>query len=135
MTMDKTTLERAFEIARGGHLDAVVLGAFQVDPEGSFANWTTPGMGGGAIGGAMDLVVDPGRLIIAMRHSERNGKSKIVNTLDYPVTATGMVDLIVTDLAIVERDADGLVLRKVAPGFTADEVQQVTDVPLRVELW
>jgi 3-oxoacid CoA-transferase len=126
---------RAFEIARGGHLDAVVLGAFQVDPDGSFANWTTPSMGGGAIGGAMDLLVEPGRLIIAMRHSERSGRSKIVSKLDYAVTGSNIVDVIVTDLAIVERDADGLVLRKVAPGFTAEEIQQVTEAPMRVELW
>jgi 3-oxoacid CoA-transferase len=125
----------AFEIARGGHLDAVVLGAFQVDPLGSFANWTTPAMGGGAIGGAMDLVVAPGKLIIAMRHSERNGRSKIVNQLDYPVTGSGIVDLIVTDLAVVERDDEGLVLRKVAPGFDAQEVLGLTEAPMRVDLW
>ncbi|WP_425839939.1 3-oxoacid CoA-transferase [Microbacterium sp. PA5] len=126
---------RAFEIARGGHLDAVVLGAFQVDPEGSFANWTTPAMGGGAIGGAMDLVVDPGRLIIAMRHCERNGRSKIVSSLDYPVTGRAIVDLIVTDLAVIERDETGLVLRKAAPGFAAEEIVELTAAPMRVDLW
>lgn len=126
---------RAFEIARGGHLDAVVLGAFQVDPAGSFANWTTPAMGGGAIGGAMDLVVNPGRLIVAMRHCERNGRSKLVPTLDYPLTGKEIVDLIVTDLAVVERDARGLVLRKVAPGFVPEEIVQLTEVPLQVDLW
>jgi 3-oxoacid CoA-transferase len=126
---------RAFEIARGGHLDAVVLGAFQVDPSGSFANWTTPAMGGGAIGGAMDLLVDPGKLIIAMRHSERNGRSKLVKALDYPITGKDIVDLVVTDLAIVERDADGLVLRRVAPGFDAEEVVALTEAPMRVDLW
>jgi 3-oxoacid CoA-transferase len=126
---------RAFEIARGGHLDAVVLGAFQVDPAGSFANWTTPAMGGGAIGGAMDLVVDPGRLIIAMRHCERNGRSKLVRALDYPLTGKEVVDLIVTDIAVIERDARGFVLRKAAPGFTADDIVELTEAPLRVELW
>lgn len=126
---------RAFEIARGGHLDAVVLGAFQVEPGGSFANWTTPAMGGGAIGGAMDLLVDPGRLIIAMRHAERSGRSKLVNELDYPVTGTDIVDVVVTDLAIVERDAEGFVLRRVAPGFTPEEVVELTEAPLRVDLW
>jgi len=126
---------RAFEIARGGHLDAVVLGAFQVDSEGSFANWTTPAMGGGAIGGAMDLLVDPGRLIIAMRHSERNGRSKLVRSLDYPHTGRRIVDVVVTDLAVIERDADGLVLRKVAPGFEPEEIVELTEAPLRVELW
>lgn len=126
---------RAFEIARGGHLDAVVLGAFQVDPSGSFANWTTPTMGGGAIGGAMDLLVDPGRLIIAMRHCERNGRPKLVAELDYPATGKDIVDLIVTDLAVIERDAEGFVLRRTAPGFTPDDVAQLTGAPFRVDLW
>lgn len=125
----------AFEIARGGHLDAVVLGAFQVDPHGSFANWTTPAMGGGAIGGAMDLLVDPGKLIIAMRHSERNGRSKLVNQLDYPVTGTNIVDVVVTDLAVMERDAQGFVLRRVAPGFDPQEIVDLTEAPLRIALW
>ena len=126
---------RAFEIARGGHLDAVVLGAFQVEPSGSFANWTTPAMGGGAIGGAMDLLVEPGKVIIAMRHSERNGRSKLVKSLDYPITAKNIVDVVVTDLAVMERDIDGFVVRKVAPGFTAEEIVALTEAPLRIDLW
>jgi 3-oxoacid CoA-transferase len=125
----------AFEIARGGHLSAVVLGAFQVDSTGSFANWTTPKMGGGAIGGAMDLVVNPGKLIIAMRHTERSGAPKIVDTVHYPVTGTSCVDLIVTDLAIIERDTRGLVLREIAPGFTVDDILELTEAKLRVDLW
>jgi 3-oxoacid CoA-transferase len=125
----------AFEMARGGRLDAVVLGAYQVGADGSFANWTTPQMGGGAIGGAMDLVVHPGRLIIAMRHAERSGQPKIVRECRYPVTGTGCVDLVVTDLAVVERDERGLVLRECAPGFSPDDVHGLTDAPLVVELW
>lgn len=125
----------AFEMARGGHLDAVVLGAFQVQADGSFANWTTPKMGGGAIGGAMDLTVNPGKLIIAMRHAERNGRSKIVNACEYAFTGTKCVDLIVTDVAVIERDDDGLVLRETAPGFTPDDVIALTEAPLRVDLW
>ncbi len=97
----------AFEIARSGRLSAVILGAFQVDKQGSFANWTTPQMGGGAIGGAMDLLVRPGKLIIAMWHCERSGQPKIVNACQYDVTGTGCVDLIVTDLAVIERDGAG----------------------------
>jgi 3-oxoacid CoA-transferase len=131
-TFDTVT---AFEMARGGRLDAVVLGAYQVGADGSFANWTTPGMGGGAIGGAMDLVVRPGKLIIAMRHCERAGGPKVVDKCDYPVTATGRVDLIVTDLAVIERDERGLVLRECAPGFGPDDVQALTGAPLTVELW
>jgi 3-oxoacid CoA-transferase len=125
----------AFEMARGGRLDAVVLGAYQVDGAGSFASWTTPQMDGGAIGGAMDLVVRPGKLIIAMRHAERSGRPKIVSTCQYPVTGTGCVDLIVTDLAVIERDQRGLVLRECAAGFTADDVQRLTEPPLVIEPW
>jgi 3-oxoacid CoA-transferase len=124
----------AFEIARGGHLNAVILGAFQVDPTGSFANWTTPEMGGGAIGGAMDLTVNPGKLIIAMRHTERNGRSKLVNQCKYPLTAANRVDMVVTDVAVIERDDSGFVLRETAPGFTPEDVIAITEAPLRVEL-
>jgi 3-oxoacid CoA-transferase len=125
----------AFEMARSGRLDAVVLGAFQVDAQGSFANWTTPRMGGGAIGGAMDLLVRPGKLIIAMRHCERSGEPKIVSECQYPVTGTRCVDLIVTDLAIIERDAGHLVLRECAGGFTPHDIQELTATPLDVGLW
>lgn len=125
----------AFEMARGGRLDAVVLGAFQVDAAGSFANWTTPQMGGGAIGGAMDLVVNPGKLIIAMRHRERSGQPKIVPRCQYPVTGAACVDLIVTDVAVIERDDRGLVLRECAPGFSPAQVARLTGAPLRTELW
>jgi 3-oxoacid CoA-transferase len=125
----------AFEIARGGRLDAVVLGAFQVDETGTFANWTSPEMGGGAIGGAMDLVVHPGRLIIAMRHQERSGRAKIVKACEYPVTGKNCVDLIVTDVAVIERDDRGLVLREAAPGFTPEDVCSLTEATLTVELW
>jgi 3-oxoacid CoA-transferase len=125
----------AFEMARGGHLSAVVLGAFEVDSTGSFANWTTPEMGGGALGGAMDLLVNPGKLIIAMRHTERSGRPKVVSAVHYPVTGTNCVDLVVTDVAVIERDAGGLVLRETAPGFTVDDVVALTEAPLRVDLW
>ncbi|MDF3311872.1 3-oxoacid CoA-transferase subunit A [Rhodococcus sp. T2V] len=125
----------AFEMARGGHLDAVILGAFQVQPDGSFANWTTREMGGGAIGGAMDLTVNPGKLIIAMRHTERNGQPKLVSQCQHAHTDTRCVDLVVTDLAVIERDEDGFVLRDMAPGFTPEEIIALTEAPLRVNLW
>jgi 3-oxoacid CoA-transferase len=125
----------AFEMARGGRLDAVVLGAFQVGSDGSFANWTTPRMRGGAIGGAMDLIVRPGRLVIAMRHAERSGQPKIVRECQYPVTGTRCVDLVVTDVAVLERDERGLVLRECVPGFSPDDVRQLTGAPFVAELW
>ena len=105
------------------------------DADGSFANWTTPEMGGGAIGGAMDLVVRPGKLIIAMRHCERSGRPKVMRECEYPVTRTGRVDLIVTDLAVIERDERGLVLRECAPGFEPDDIKALTGAPLTVGLW
>jgi 3-oxoacid CoA-transferase len=125
----------AFEIARGGHLSAVVLGAFEVDSTGSFASWTTPAMGGGALGGAMDLLVNPGKLIIAMRHTERSGRPKLVDTVHYPVTGTNCVDLVVTDVAVIERDAGALVVRETAPGFTVADVVALTEAGLHVDLW
>lgn len=125
----------AFEIARSGRLTAVILGAFQVDKRGSFANWTTPRMGGGAIGGAMDLLVKPGKLIIAMWHCERSGQPKIVNECQYNVTGAGCVDLVVTDLAVIERDDRGLVLRECAPGFEPADIVKLTEAPLVVDLW
>jgi 3-oxoacid CoA-transferase len=125
----------AFEMARGGRLDAVVLGAYQVAADGSFANWTTPTLGGGAIGGAMDLVVRPGKLIIAMWHCERAGQPKVVRECAYSPTGTRCVDLIVTDLAVIERDERGLVLRECSAGFTPADIRQLSDAPLTVELW
>jgi 3-oxoacid CoA-transferase len=125
----------AFEMARGGRLDAVILGAYQVGADGTFANWTTPALGGGAIGGAMDLVVRPGKLIIAMWHCERSGQPKVVRECAYPPTGVGCVDLIVTDLAVIERDGGELILRECSPGFTPADVQQLTGAPLTVELW
>jgi 3-oxoacid CoA-transferase len=125
----------AFEMARGGRLDAVILGAYQVGADGSFANWTTPTLGGGAIGGAMDLVVRPGKLIIAMWHCERSGQPKVVRECVYSPTGTRCVDLIVTDLAVIERDERGLVLRECSAGFTPADIQQLSAPPLTVELW
>jgi 3-oxoacid CoA-transferase len=125
----------AFEIARGGRLDAVILGAYQVGADGTFANWTTPALGGGAIGGAMDLVVQPGKLIIAMWHCDRSGQPKVVRQCAYSPTGIGCVDVIVTDLAVLERDERGLVLRECWPGFTPADIQQLSEAPLIVELW
>jgi 3-oxoacid CoA-transferase len=125
----------AFEMARGGRLDAVVLGAYQVGADGTFANWTTPRLGGGAIGGAMDLVVRPGKLIIAMWHCERSGQPKVMRQCAYSPTGTGCVDVIVTDLAVMERDERGLVLRECSPGFAPADIEQLSDAPLIVELW
>jgi 3-oxoacid CoA-transferase B subunit len=92
-------------------------------------------MGGGALGGAMDLLVNPGKLIIAMRHTERSGRPKLVDTVHYPVTGTNCVDLVVTDVAVIERDAGALVVRETAPGFTVADVVALTEAGLHVDLW
>ncbi len=122
----------SFEMARSGKLNAVVLGAYQVDERGNLANWSTPAMAGGGIGGAMDLVAGGAPLIIVMEHADSRGAPKLVRQCDYPVTGTKCVDVVVTDLAMLERIDDRFVLTEVASGFSVDEVLALT--PMRVEV-
>ncbi|WP_197517515.1 3-oxoacid CoA-transferase [Microbacterium karelineae] len=126
----------SFEIARGKRLDAVVLGAYQVDAAGDLANWAQPGRPGGGIGGAMDLAVGARSVIITMEHVDSRGRPKLVERAEYPITAPGCVDLIVTDLALLRRDREsadgGFVLEEIAAGFTVDEVLEMTDMTVRV---
>ncbi|HEX3246868.1 MAG TPA: 3-oxoacid CoA-transferase [Chloroflexota bacterium] len=122
----------SFEIARGGLLDAVVLGAYQVDQEGNLANWSTPEMVGGGIGGAMDLVAGAKSLVILMEHRDSKDRAKLVSRCEYPLTGPRCVDVVVTDLALLRR-SDGLfTLEAIAPGFTVDEVLGLTDMEVRV---
>ena len=120
----------AFAMIRGGHVDVTVLGAFQVSVQGDIANWMIPERGIGNIGGAMDLAVGAKRVIVAMEHLDRKGRSKIVNECDYPLTGERCVSLIVTDIAVVEIDEKGLQLLEVAPGWDFDSVQNETDATL-----
>jgi 3-oxoacid CoA-transferase subunit B len=122
----------SFAMIRGGHVDVAVLGGLQVSQRGDLANWSVPERGGGSIGGAMDLAVGARRLIVAMEHRTRDGAPRIVAECSYPLTATACVDLVVTDLAVIEVTPEGLVLREVAPGIEANEVQAHTAAPLRV---
>lgn len=122
----------SFEIARSGKLSAVVLGAYQVDQDGNLANWSTPEQVGGGIGGAMDLVDGAQRVIIVMEHRDSQGRAKLVRRCGYPLTGTRCVDVVVTDLAVLVRRADGWWLEEVAPGFTPDEVLALTDMDVRV---
>lgn len=122
----------AFAMARGGHLDAVVLGAFQVSAAGDLANWWAPHMGAGGIGGAMDLAVGAPRLIAVMEHCAKDGTSKILRECSYPLTAPRCVTTIVTDLAVIDVKEDGLHLREVAPGITPETVRERTEAPLRI---
>jgi 3-oxoacid CoA-transferase B subunit len=115
-------------MARGGHLDVAILGGLQVAENGDLANWKVPGSkGSGGIGGAMDIAVGAQRLIITMEHTTKDGAPKIVKRCSYPVTAIECVKTIVTDLAVIDVTPDGLLLREVAPGWTPQEVQKLTE--------
>ena len=117
----------AFAMIRGGHVDVTVLGALQVSQKGDLANWMLPERGVGNVGGAMDLAVGARRVIVAMEHSDRNGNSKIVEQCAYPLTGIECVSLIVTDIAVMEVTPEGLVLKELAPGWTAEDVQKETE--------
>ena len=116
----------AFAMIRGGHIDVTVLGAMQVSEKGDLANWMLPERGIGNVGGAMDLAAGAKRVIVAMEHLDRDGNSKIVKECSFPLTGKGCVDLIVTDIAVIEVTPEGLLLREVAPTWTAEEVQAET---------
>ena len=112
----------SFAMIRGGHIDAAVLGGLQVSAQGDLANWYVPSRGGGSVGGAMDLAVGARKLIVAMAHVTREGEPRIVEVCDYPLTAERCVDVIITDLAVIDVTKSGLVLRETAPGVSADEI-------------
>ena len=122
----------AFAMIRGGHVDVAVLGAMQVSEGGDLANWMLPERGIGNVGGAMDLAVGARRIIVAMEHVDKAGRPKIVRECTYPPTGIGCVGLIVSDISVIEVGESGLVLREVAPGWTAEEVQRETEAGLDI---
>ncbi len=122
----------AFAMARSGRVSTVVLGGFQVAENGDLANWNVPSTGVGGIGGAMDLAAGSARLIIVMFHTDRDGRPKLLQRCTYPLTAIGCVRTVVTDLALIDIDADGFLVREIAPGVGLEDVRAVTGAPLRV---
>lgn len=124
--------DESFSIVRGGHLDLCVLGGLQVSEKGDLANWLVPERKIGTIGGAMDLALGARRLIVAMNHVTKEGEPRIVKECTYELTALECVDLLVTDIAVIEVTKKGMVLREVAPGWTPEEVQELTEPTLIV---
>ena len=122
----------AFAMARIGRVTTVVLGGFQVSRQGDLANWNVPATGVGGIGGAMDLAAGAARVVVVMFHLTREGAPKLVERCTYPLTAARCVRTVVTDFALIDIDADGFVLREVAPGVGIDDVRRLTAAPLRL---
>lgn len=123
-------IAESFAMIRGGHVDVTVMGAFQVNEKGDFASWFNPsrGLDGvGNIGGSMDLAIGAKKLFIAMEHVTNDGKPKLVSDLTYPATARNKVNMIFTDLAVIEVTPVGLLLKEIYPGLTPEEIQSVTE--------
>jgi len=120
----------SFGIIRGGHVDATVLGALEVDQEGNIANWKIPGKFIPGMGGGMDLLIGAKKVIAALSHTDKEGNSKILKKCSLPLSAAHAVDLIITDKAVMEVTKAGLVLKELAPGVTIEEVLSCTDAEL-----
>jgi 3-oxoacid CoA-transferase subunit B len=125
-------ISESFGMIRGGHIDVAVMGALQINARGDYAGWSNPARGlfVGNIGGSMDLCAGARKLFIAMEHTTRDGEYKVVNELSYPATTAGKVNMLFTDLAVIEITPKGMVLKEVATGLTPEDVQSVTEPKL-----
>lgn len=122
----------SFAMIRGGHIDITVLGVLEVSEKGDLANWMFPGRGVGNIGGGMDLAFNAKKVVVATEHTTKDGKPKVVKTCSVPLTAPECVDLIVTDIAVIEVKDKRLLLKELAPGWSVEEVQALTEPALTV---
>ena len=122
----------AFDMVRGGRIDVAVLGAFQVAEKGDLANWMTAERKVGSVGGSVDMVTEVKRVIATMEHTTRSGEPRIVRECTYPLTGRGVVNMIITNLAVINVTPGGLLLKEVAPSITPEEVQRVTGPELIV---
>lgn len=122
----------AFAMIRGGHIDVSVLGAFQVSERGDLANWMVLERKVGSVGGSMDLICGAKKVIAAMEHTTRTGEPRIVRECTYPLTGRRVVDMIITDLAVIEVTSEGLLLKEVAPSLRPEEVQAVTEPDIKL---